>query len=459
MPQPLILIVDDDSPHRSMLRTVLRGWGYAVEEAEDGAAAVEQVRARAFDAVLTDVRMARLDGIAALREIREWNPSIPVPIMTAWSSVQNAVDALRLGAYDYLTKPLELDELKLALERALDHTRLARESQEPGRAQSEASSLLLGRSEAMRELVEMVETVAPTEATVLVSGESGTGKELVARAIQAASTRRDKPFVTINCAALAENLLESELFGHEKGAFTGADRRREGRFVQAHGGTLFLDEIGEMPLSLQAKLLRVLQQGEVQRVGCDETIKVDVRVIAATNRVLADEVAAGRFREDLFYRLNAIHIRVPPLRSRPEDIELLAQHFLDSYNRQLGKQNNGISPEAMELLKTYHWPGNVRELEHTIEAALNLTDGSRELRVEDIPAYFFSPAGAPAAGSGGANARSVPNVPLRDAVADYERGLIRQALQEAKGNIDRAAALLQIPRTTLYSRMSKLGLR
>lgn len=220
MPQPLILIVDDDSPHRSMLRTVLRGWGYAVEEAEDGAAAVEQVRARAFDAVLTDVRMARLDGIAALREIREWNPSIPVLIMTAWSSVQNAVDALRLGAYDYLTKPLELDELKLALERALDHTRLARESQEPGRAQSEASSLLLGRSEAMRELVEMVETVAPTEATVLVSGESGTGKELVARAIQAASTRRDKPFVTINCAALAENLLESELFGHEKGAFT-----------------------------------------------------------------------------------------------------------------------------------------------------------------------------------------------------------------------------------------------
>ena len=459
MPQPLILIVDDDSPHRSMLRTVLRGWGYAVEEAEDGAAAVEQVKARAFDAVLTDVRMARLDGIAALREIREWNPSIPVLIMTAWSSVQNAVDALRLGAYDYLTKPLELDELKLALERALDHTRLARESQEPGRAQSEASSLLLGRSEAMRELVEMVETVAPTEATVLVSGESGTGKELVARAIQAASTRRDKPFVTINCAALAENLLESELFGHEKGAFTGADRRREGRFVQAHGGTLFLDEIGEMPLSLQAKLLRVLQQGEVQRVGCDETIKVDVRVIAATNRVLADEVAAGRFREDLFYRLNAIHIRVPPLRSRPEDIELLAQHFLDSYNRQLGKQNNGISPEAMELLKTYHWPGNVRELEHTIEAALNLTDGSRELRVEDIPAYFFSPAGASAAGSGGANARSVPNVPLREAVADYERGLIRQALQEAKGNIDRAAALLQIPRTTLYSRMSKLGLR
>ena len=375
MPQPLILIVDDDSPHRSMLRTVLRGWGYAVEEAEDGAAAVEQVRARAFDAVLTDVRMARLDGIAALREIREWNPSIPVLIMTAWSSVQNAVDALRLGAYDYLTKPLELDELKLALERALDHTRLARESQEPGRAQSEASSLLLGRSEAMRELVEMVETVAPTEATVLVSGESGTGKELVARAIQAASTRRDKPFVTINCAALAENLLESELFGHEKGAFTGADRRREGRFVQAHGGTLFLDEIGEMPLSLQAKLLRVLQQGEVQRVGCDETIKVDVRVIAATNRVLADEVAAGRFREDLFYRLNVIGLEVPPLRARREDIPLLASTFLERHAAANRKTIKGFTPQAMDAMLRYGWPGNVRELENAVERAVILSGG------------------------------------------------------------------------------------
>ena len=376
MPQPLILIVDDDSPHRSMLRTVLRGWGYAVEEAEDGAAAVEQVRARAFDAVLTDVRMARLDGIAALREIREWNPSIPVLIMTAWSSVQNAVDALRLGAYDYLTKPLELDELKLALERALDHTRLARESQEPGRAQSEASSLLLGRSEAMRELVEMVETVAPTEATVLVSGESGTGKELVARAIQAASTRRDKPFVTINCAALAENLLESELFGHEKGAFTGADRRREGRFVQAHGGTLFLDEIGEMPLSLQAKLLRVLQQGEVQRVGCDETIKVDVRVIAATNRVLADEVAAGRFREDLFYRLNVIGLEVPPLRARREDIPLLASTFLERHAAANRKTIKGFTPQAMDAMLRYGWPGNVRELENAVERAVILSGGA-----------------------------------------------------------------------------------
>ncbi len=449
MPQPLILIVDDDSPHRSMLRTVLRGWGYAVEEAEDGAAAVEQVKARAFDAVLTDVRMARLDGIAALREIREWNPSIPVLIMTAWSSVQNAVDALRLGAYDYLTKPLELDELKLALERALDHTRLARESQEPGRAQSEASSLLLGRSEAMRELVEMVETVAPTEATVLVSGESGTGKELVARAIQAASTRRDKPFVTINCAALAENLLESELFGHEKGAFTGADRRREGRFVQAHGGTLFLDEIGEMPLSLQAKLLRVLQQGEVQRVGCDETIKVDVRVIAATNRVLADEVAAGRFREDLFYRLNVIGLEVPPLRARREDIPLLASTFLERHAAANRKTIKGFTPQAMDAMLRYGWPGNVRELENAVERAVILSGGE-----------YVAERALPLA---------VQNAPVPDAdgeelalgsmsLEDVERKAIEATLRETEDNKSEAARRLGITRATLHSKLKKYGL-
>ncbi len=449
MPQPLILIVDDDSPHRSMLRTVLRGWGYAVEEAEDGAAAVEQVRARAFDAVLTDVRMARLDGIAALREIREWNPSIPVLIMTAWSSVQNAVDALRLGAYDYLTKPLELDELKLALERALDHTRLARESQEPGRAQSEASSLLLGRSDAMRELVEMVDTVAPTEATVLVSGESGTGKELVARAIQAASTRRDKPFVTINCAALAENLLESELFGHEKGAFTGADRRREGRFVQAHGGTLFLDEIGEMPLSLQAKLLRVLQQGEVQRVGCDETIKVDVRVIAATNRVLADEVAAGRFREDLFYRLNVIGLEVPPLRARREDIPLLASTFLERHAAANRKTIKGFTPQAMDAMLRYGWPGNVRELENAVERAVILSGGE-----------YVAERALPLA---------VQNAPVPDAdgeelalgsmsLEDVERKAIEATLRETEDNKSEAARRLGITRATLHSKLKKYGL-
>lgn len=446
MPQPLILIVDDDSPHRSMLRTVLRGWGYAVEEAEDGAAAVEQVKARAFDAVLTDVRMARLDGIAALREIREWNPSIPVLIMTAWSSVQNAVDALRLGAYDYLTKPLELDELKLALERALDHTRLARESQEPGRAQSEASSLLLGRSEAMRELVEMVETVAPTEATVLVSGESGTGKELVARAIQAASTRRDKPFVTINCAALAENLLESELFGHEKGAFTGAVGVRKGRFEAADGGTLFLDEIGELAVSTQVKLLRVLQEREFERVGGMETHKVDVRVVAATSRNLEQMVREGLFRRDLFYRLNVFPVYMPPLRERPGDIHLLVENFLDKYGHKIGKRGLRVTPEAEALLLAHPWPGNIRELENVIERAVILTtDGV--IRPNLLPPNMQT-----------SGALSSLHGTLPEALDRLERQFITEALRKYRGNMGRAAEALGISERVMGLRMRKFGL-
>lgn len=374
MPQPLILIVDDDSPHRSMLRTVLRGWGYAVEEAEDGAAAVEQVKARAFDAVLTDVRMARLDGIAALREIREWNPSIPVLIMTAWSSVQNAVDALRLGAYDYLTKPLELDELKLALKRALDHTRLARESQEPGRAQSEASSLLLGRSEAMRELVEMVETVAPTEATVLVSGESGTGKELVANAVHAHSRRSGKPFVALNCAAIPEALMESEIFGYDAGAFSGANPRgKKGLMETAHGGTLFLDEIADMPVSLQAKLLRALQERSFLRVGGKTPCRVDVRIIAAANRSLRELVEAGRFREDLYFRLNVFPLRVPPLRERTGDVRLLTGFFLNQFSVSTGRILH-ITSELLNWFENYRWPGNIRELKNFIEYGVNFCE-------------------------------------------------------------------------------------
>ena len=301
----------------------------------------------------------------------------------------------------------------------------------------------------MRELVEMVETVAPTEATVLVSGESGTGKELVARAIQAASTRRDKPFVTINCAALAENLLESELFGHEKGAFTGADRRREGRFVQAHGGTLFLDEIGEMPLSLQAKLLRVLQQGEVQRVGCDETIKVDVRVIAATNRVLADEVAAGRFREDLFYRLNVIGLEVPPLRARREDIPLLASTFLERHAAANRKTIKGFTPQAMDAMLRYGWPGNVRELENAVERAVILSGGE-----------YIAERALPLA---------VQNAPVPDAdgeelalgsmsLEDVERKAIEATLRETEDNKSEAARRLGITRATLHSKLKKYGL-
>ena len=447
--QPLILVVDDDKPHRSMLRTMLKGWGYQVEEAEDGSIAVEMVREHPVDAVLTDVRMANMDGITTLGKIREWNPAIPVLIMTAWSSVESAVDALRLGAYDYLTKPLDFDVLKHSLEKALDHTRLQNENQELRRRLTNPQSPILGRSQCMKDLVEMVETVAPTEATVLITGESGTGKELVASSIQAASLRKDKPFVTINCAALAETLLESELFGHEKGAFTGADKRREGRFVQANNGTLFLDEIGEMPLSLQAKLLRVLQQGEVQRVGSDEPLTVDVRVISATNRILADEVAAGRFREDLFYRLNVIGLEVPPLRRRQEDIPMLAASFLDKYATANRKTLKGFTPQAMDAMLRYSWPGNVRELQNAVERAVILS-ASDYINERALPLVV----------------QNAPEPQLDEDVSglgsmsleDVEKKAIEATLRETDANKSEAARRLGITRATLHSKLKKYGL-
>ena len=453
---PTILIVDDDSAHRNMLRMVLRGWGYETDEADDGDTAVEKVRERAYDAVLTDVRMARMDGISAVREMLRYNPSIPVLIMTAWQSVETAVAALRLGAYDYLEKPLDFDLLQLTLKRALEHTRLAAENRELRDYLRENPPGLLGSSEKMRELVEMVHTVAPTEATVLITGESGTGKERVARAIQEASARRDRPFVTVNCAALNESLLESELFGHEKGAFTGADKRREGRFRQADGGTLFLDEIGELPLMLQAKLLRALQQGEVQRVGSDTPIIVDVRVIAATNRELREEVAAGRFREDLYYRLNVIGVEVPPLREREEDIPLLATAFLERFALTNRKDIKGFTPQAMDMLLKYSWPGNVRELENAVERAVilclgdyvterelpmavsRLSEGEHPEEADSRENFVLSPA------DGGSMT-----------LDELERAAILRTLQETGDNKSEAARRLGITRATLHNKLRR----
>ncbi len=444
---PTLLIVDDDPAHRAMLRTVLRGWGYAVEEADDGDAAVERVRERAFDAVLSDVRMARVDGIAALREILRLNPAIPVLIMTAWSSVETAVEAMRVGAYDYLPKPLDFDALRLTLNRALEHTRPAGEIREPRGLVETGGAGILGRSAAMQELVNMVETVAPSEATVLITGESGTGKELAARAIQAAGARRDKPFVTVNCAALSEALLESELFGHEKGAFTGADRRREGRFRQADGGTLFLDEIGELPLPLQAKLLRALQQGEVQRVGSDMPLTVDVRVIAATNKNLKAEVEAGRFREDLFYRLNVIALEVPPLRARRDDVPILAAAFLDRFARANRKTIKGFTPQAMDRLVKYAWPGNVRELENAVERAVILCMGEY-IGERDLPLTVR-----------GTDTTARPAAELAGlTLEEVERRAIRATLREVDDNKSEAARRLGITRSTLHNKLKRYGL-
>ena len=448
-----ILVVDDDDAHRGMLRTMLRSWGYAVEEATDGDEAVDLVREKSFDAVLTDVRMARMDGIHALKNILEYNPALPVVLMTAYSSVETAVEALRLGAYDYLVKPLDFEALRHALEKAIEHSRLSVENRELRRQLSDAATRpgILGRSAPIRAMQEIIATVAPTEATVLITGESGTGKELVARALHCASARAEKPLVTVNCAALAENLLESELFGHEKGSFTGADRRREGRFAQANGGTLFLDEIGEMPLTLQSQLLRALQQGEVQRVGADAAITVDVRIIAATNRDLREEVAQKRFREDLYFRLNVICIEVPPLRDRAEDIPVLAAHFLERFASRNRKNVRGFSPQALACMLRYAWPGNVRELENAVERAVILCNGDL-ITERELPLVVTGP--APVDERQPEADASLAGLPL-DTV---ERRAIEETLRQTGDNKSEAARQLGITRATLHNKLRKYGL-
>jgi two-component system response regulator HydG len=335
-----VLVVDDDRSHRFMLSSMFSEWGWNVEEADDGTTAVAAVEEHSYDAILMDVRMAKMDGMEALRRIHAFNPAIPVVIMTAYSSVDSAVEAIKIGAHDYLTKPLDFDRLRLTMARALDHRQVVEVKEE---AKSQKRVLadtvgIIGKSQVMLDLLEMISFVAPTEASILISGESGTGKELIASALHNNSARKDGPFVKVNCAALVENLLESELFGHEKGAFTGADRRKDGKFVQADHGTLFLDEIGETSPAMQVKLLRVLQEHELQLVGGHDVVDVDVRLLAATNRILEDEVKEGRFREDLYYRLNVVSLQVPALKDRREDISLLAEYFLQVYAEQNNRQ-------------------------------------------------------------------------------------------------------------------------
>ncbi len=433
-----------------MLRTLLGGWGHEVVEADDGSAAVEKVHEEFFDLVLMDVRMVRMSGLEALEEVKKFNPSLPVLIMTAYSSVETAVDALRKGAYDYLTKPLDFDELRLAIERATDHSRLKQENLALRKRLGETFDLvnIVGRSKVMLDLLETVAMVAPTEAGVLITGESGTGKELIAGAIHYNSPRREKPFVTFNCAAITETLLESELFGHEKGAFTGADRRREGRFRQAHGGTLFLDEIGETSMAMQAKLLRVLQERRVQRVGGDEVLEVDVRVLSATNRDLAEEIGKGNFREDLYYRLNVVSLRVPPLRERQEDIPLLCRHFLDRFAEKNKKNIRGFTPRAMDLMLRYAWPGNVRELMNAVERGVVLCRGEH-IGEDDLPLSLREEA-------------EVPDKTILQPTGDLpldelEKEAILRTLEESGGNKSETARRLGITRRTLHKKLKKYG--
>jgi len=446
-----ILVVDDDSAHRTMLRTLLTGWGYEIAEADDGSTAIEKVKDRAFDLILMDIRMVKVSGLPAMAEVKALNPAIPVVIMTAYSSVETAVNALKNGAYDYLTKPLDFDVLRLTMERAMDHTQLREENrllrESLGRHFDRQN--IIGRSPAMLNLLETVAQVAPSEATSLITGESGTGKEMIAGAIHFNSPRKDGPFIKINCAAITETLLESELFGHEKGAFTGAHRRKEGKFRQAHGGSLFLDEISEMSLSMQVKLLRILQERELTRVGGEEVIKVDVRIIAATNKDLHKEIQEERFREDLYYRLNVVALHIPPLKERREDIPLLAQHFLKSYAQKNHKNIKGFDPHAMDKLIRYDWPGNIRELMNSVERAVVLSR-TEYLGEDDLPMILMGMKEEAGKDPG-------DHIPSDLPLEDVEKASILKTLEAAGGNKSEASRRLGITRRTLHKKLKKYG--
>lgn len=444
-PNAHILLVEDDISHCTILQALISGWGYRVSVAHNGRQALEQVRAQPFDLILSDVRMAEMDGIAALKAIKSYNPAIPILIMTAYSNVESAVEAIKAGAYDYLTKPLDFDTLQLTLARALEHTSLKSENQDLKQRLRFDQQNFIGRSEPMRKLLEMIAMIAPSEATVLISGESGTGKELIARAVHTNSLRKERPLVSINCAALSESLLESELFGHEKGAFTGADKRREGRFMEADQGTLFLDEIGEVSPLMQAKLLRAIQEREIQRVGSNQTLSVDVRLIAATNRDLLADVEAGRFRQDLYYRLNVVTVDSPPLRARREDIPLLAMHFLAKFAERNRKPVKGFTPLAMDMLLKYSWPGNVRELENSVERGVILLSGD-----------FISEKELPLSISQCVDVQ--PDRQCGQAIQpleQVEKQAILAALEQTAGNKTEAAKQLGITRKTLLAKLQK----
>lgn len=448
-----ILIVDDEGVQCEMLAGFLRKQGYRPDTAENGRIALEKFKTGSFDLVLTDQRMPEMEGLQLLKEIKRLNPETVVVIMTAFGSVSSAVAAMKEGAYDYLTKPIDLDELLLLIHRIEKEINLRRENRLLREQLREKFKVdfIVSNSRPMEEALNLVGRVAPSQATVLILGESGTGKELIARAIHYASPRAEKPFIKVNCAALPETLLESELFGHEKGAFTGAVAKRIGRFEQADQGSIFLDEIGDLSLPLQMKLLRVLQEKEFERVGSNQTIKVDVRVIAATNRNLEEAIKKGTFREDLYYRLNVVTITLPPLRERKEDIPLLIEHFLKKYSAQNKKEVVGLSKEAHELLRQYDYPGNVRELENIIERAVVLCPG-KIITVNELPlnireynlAEFYEK---------DQQGRSLPKM-----LEDIERQMISKALKNNDGVQTRAAAELGISERVLRYKMKKYGL-
>lgn len=444
--KPTILIVDDEKNTREGLARALRG-DYYVAEAENGLRALEWLETRHADVVLSDLRMPGMDGLALLSRLLSREPQPVLILLTAYGTIETAVEAMKRGAYDFLPKPVNLDRLELLLKRALAERRLGAENKRL-KAQLDSKygfESIIGASAPMQAVFDTIRQVAPTRATVLIQGESGTGKELVARALHQCSPRAQGPFIPVHCAALAPTLLESELFGHEKGAFTGAVERRRGRFEMADGGTLFLDEIGEIDPALQVKILRVLEERKFERVGGTETVSVDVRLVAATNRDLKKRVEEGRFREDLFYRLYVVTLTLPPLREREGDVVLLARHYLKTLAEENGRPPLGITSEAMAALAAYSWPGNVRELRNAIERMVVLATGDK-LTVRDLPAAVRTPAKSPAPRPGSA---------LRDA----ERQLIEESLRRHQGSRTKAALDLGISRRTLHRKINEFGLR
>jgi two-component system response regulator HydG len=448
-PNVRVLIVDDEAGTRAALKSLLETQGYSVDQASDGALALERLVEQPPDLIVTDLDMPVMNGMQLLSALRERGQDVPVIVATSAAELSSAVEAMRAGATDYLTKPVDFDALLLSIERAIEARNVRLENENLRRQmreqQGEGIQGLLGTSPVMQRVYRLARQVAASRATVLITGESGTGKGEFARAIHALGPRSSKPFVSVHCASLAETLLESELFGHEKGSFTGADRRRVGRFEQAHEGTLFLDEVGEIPASIQVKLLTVLQERRFERVGGNESIKVDVRIIAATNRDLAQEVAAGKFREDLYYRLNVVHAAMPPLRLRGGDIMALAEHFLQRFALEDHKSIEGFTDRARMKLRGYRWPGNVRELENAIERAVVLCEGN-EIDEDHLP-YGASPSGA-------LDGIAVPGATM----AELERYAILKTMEAVEGSTVRAAELLDISVRTIQYRLHEYGL-
>lgn len=453
-----ILVVDDEESIREFLEIMLKRDGYQVTTANNGAQALEHYKKTNFDLIITDIQMPQVSGMELLEQVKDRDPDVVVVMITAFGSTESAVEAMKKGAYDYITKPFKIDEIKLTLQKALEKRSLVTENVQLKRELGKEYSFsnIIGSSAAMLRIFEMVKRLSTANSNVIISGESGSGKELVAKALHYNSNLKDKPFVTVNCGAIPENLMESELFGHKKGSFTGAVADKRGLFEVANGGTIFLDEIGELPSHMQVKLLRVLQEGTFRRVGGTEDVHVNVRVIAATNRHLEQMISKGQFREDLYYRLNVIHIQTPPLRDRRTDVPILAQHFLNKYTKEFNKPIKGISTEALDLIKRYEYPGNVRELENIMERAVAL-ESSSVIMPESLPASLRMPQEGLMKELAHVEI-SPEGVDLEKMVGEFEKTVLIKALRQTGGIKKHAAKLLNITFRSMRYRVEKYHL-